>query len=590
MVHMDSPGTERYTLAMSEGTQRRLAAIVSADVVGYSRLMGEDAAGTLAALRRLRSELLAPMVDDHHGTVVKSMGDGWLVEFASVVDAVTWAIGVQERLAGNETIKLRFGVHLGDIMHEDEDIYGDGVNVAARLQEIAEPGALVISDIAWRSIDGKLSAAFTNLGEQILKNIAQPVTVFGWGMASLDKAVAMPLPDNPSIAVLPFDNMSGDPEQDYFADGISEDIITTLSRFHWLLVIARNSTFAFKNQSMDVRQISKDLAARYVLEGSIRKSANRVRVTAQLVDGVTGQHIWADKYDRQLDDIFDLQDELTARIAAAIEPRLFAAEGERAAQKKPENRDAWDLFLRARNCAHMGTKNSNEDGEAIAREALAMDPKSVGSLKILSWCLYHRVISGWTVKRGSDFQEALEMAERAVELDADDAEARQILGLIYLGYRRYDEALRELETAVDLNPSYAQGYVSLATCYTYLGDTNKSLPLIEKAIAISPRDLNLTFWRCTQALAYLISGNPERAVEGAKFSAKQKDYWGPSRWYWAASAALAGLSDEVEEARSEVLRLNPDFSIRNLHRAHPFKHAKDLNVLAAGLRKAGLPD
>jgi TolB-like protein len=272
--------------------ERRLAAILAADVVGYSRLMGEDEVGTLGALRQFRSQLLAPVVDRYRGTVVKSMGDGWLVEFASIADAVACAIAVQEGLAEQQPIKLRIGVHLGDVTHEDEDIYGDGVNIAARLQEIAKPGAVVISDTTRRSIDAKLAADFVDLGSQELKNIVEPVAAFGWGMSSRDSQPASSaLPDKPSIAVLPFDNLSGDPEQEYFADGISEDIITTLGRRRWLRVIARNSTFVYKGQALDVRRIAEELGVKYILEGSIRRSGERIRITAELVDGEDGRQV-----------------------------------------------------------------------------------------------------------------------------------------------------------------------------------------------------------------------------------------------------------------------------------------------------------
>ena len=315
---------------MKNGSKRRLAAVLAADVVGYSKLMGADEAGTLAAMRQLRSGVFAPLVAEHGGNLIKSMGDGWLVEFPSVGDGVSCAIKVQEALARHETIKLRIGLHIGDVTFEDEDIYGDGVNIAARLQEIAVPGAVVISDIAQRSIDGKRASAFVDLGTHALKNISEPVTAYGWGMTAVAaRASALPLPDKPSIAVLPFDNLSSDVEQGYFSDGITEDIITALSRFSWFFVIARNSTFAYKGKSIDIRQVGRELGVRYVLEGSVRRAGNRIRITGQLVEAETGNHIWADKYDRDLKDIFELQDEITLTIAATIEPELFAFESQR---------------------------------------------------------------------------------------------------------------------------------------------------------------------------------------------------------------------------------------------------------------------
>jgi len=307
--------------------ERRLAAILAADVAGYSRLMGEDEAGTLSALRQFRTELLAAKVSRNRGKVVKSMGDSWLVEFTSVADAVTCAIEVQEGLVGNESIKLRVGVHLGDISHEDDDIYGDGVNIAARLQEIADPSAIVISDIARRSIDGKLAAVFTDLGTHTLKNIAEPVTAYGWGMTTVTAETgALPLPDKPSIVVLPFNNMSGDPEQEYFADGMTEDITTELARFSELFVIARNTAFTFKGHVHNVQDVAYELGIHFVLEGSVRKAGNRIRINAQLIDGQNGNHLWAERYDGNIDQIFDLEDEVTHKVVSATVPHINEAE------------------------------------------------------------------------------------------------------------------------------------------------------------------------------------------------------------------------------------------------------------------------
>jgi adenylate cyclase len=584
--------------------ERRLAAILAADVVGFSRLVRADEEGTLVALKALRGDLIGPKIAEHHGRIVKLMGDGMLVEFGSVVDAVRTAVETQQAVAEHNSglpeekrIEFRVGINLGDVVIDGDDIYGDGVNVAARLEALADPGGICVSGSVHDQVRDRIDLSFEDLGDQEVKNIDRPVRVWRWVPVGQRAPEIQPLdhepialPGRPSIAVLPFDNMSGDPEQEYFADGITEDIITTLSHFRWLLVIARNSSFAYKGQSADIRQVARDLGVRYVLEGSVRKAANRVRIVAQLIDGASGNHIWADKYDRQLDDIFELQDEIAARIAAAAEPQLYAAEGARADLKSAENMDAWDLFLRARGCAYLGTKEANSEAEAIARRALSIDPRSTGSMKVLASCLYHEVINGWTTKRRRSLTEALDLAEQAVQIDLNDAEAHQILGLVYLGFGRHDEAFTELRSAVDLNPNYAQGYVSLGTCYNYLGEPSKALPLFEKAIEISPRDLNLTFWRCTQSLGYMLAGDYERAVAGAKFSAKRKDYWAPSRWYWTASSALAGLWDEVDEARSEVLRLNPDFSIEALRKAHPFRREQDFQILADGLRKAGLPE
>ncbi len=583
---------------MSEsGVTRKLTAILCADVAGYSRLSGADEVGT----HRLLSaglDLISERIKASGGRVVNFAGDAVLADFASVVAAVETAVGIQRALTEQDTdtpedrrLKFRIGVNLGDVIVDRDDIYGDGVNVAARLEGLADSGGICVSGAVYEQVRGKLDVSFEDLGPQTVKNIAEPVAAYKVRIetpGSFDTPA--PASDKPSIAVLPFDNLSGDPEQAFFADGITEDIITALSRFRWFLVIARNSTFSYKGVAKDVRQIARELGVRYVLEGSVRRSGSRVRVTAQLIDASTGNHIWANRYDREIADIFDLQDDITTNISAALEPELYAAEGARAKLKNPENMDAWDLFLRARDCSHLGTRESNSEAQSIARKALSIDPASVGSMKVMASCQYHEVISGWTTERRRILEEALGFAEQAVRADPNDAEARQILGLVLLGFSRHDEALSELRSAVELNPNYAQGYISLGTCYNYLGELDKALSLFEMGTRLSPRDANLTFWRCTQSLGYLLAGEYDLALRGAKFSATRKDYWAPSRWYWAASAALAGNMDEVEEARSEVLRLNPEFSIKNLRRAHPFRREEDFKMLADGLRKAGLPE
>ncbi len=356
---------------------RRLAAILAADVAGYSKLMGEDETRTLTALQELRGELSAT-VTQHRGEIVKSMGDGWLVEFASVVDAVNCALIVQEKLDGHEIIKLRIGIHIGDIVHEDEDIYGDGVNIAARLQENAAPGEIAISETARRFLDSKLADSFQDAGEKQLKNIAEAVRIFATG--DFEKAIlneTLLLPNKPSIAVLPFENMSGDPEQEYFSDGLTEDIITGLSRLRWLFVIARNSTFTYKGQAVDIKQVGQDLGVRYVLEGSVRKSGTRIRVTAQLIESETGNHIWAERYDRNLTDIFDLQDEITGTIVGTLQTDLHEAEFSRAKRKPTQNLNAWDHFQLGRLQLSIWTQEATALADKHSPKPLNLTPASV---------------------------------------------------------------------------------------------------------------------------------------------------------------------------------------------------------------------
>ena len=367
--------------------ERRLAAILAADVVGYSRLIGADEAGTLTMLRALRKELVEPTLKRHRGRVVKLMGDGLLAEFASVVDAVAAAVEIQEatpersaHLADDRRIALRIGVNTGDIVVEDGDIFGDGVNIAARLQEIADPNGVMISDGAHRELRGKLDLPFEDVGEKDLKNIAEPVRSWLWSSTSTPADLSEPdgpplaSPDKPSIAVLPFVNMSGDPEQEYFSDGLTEDIITALAHWRSFPVISRNSTFTYKDKSVDIKQVGRELGARYLVEGSVRKSDKRVRITAQLINGNSGHHIWAERYDRQLDDIFELQDEITQRLTATIAPELVRAEVERSTPKRPEDPDAWDLCRRGMAMARLRATGPNEKAREFYQRAIAIKP------------------------------------------------------------------------------------------------------------------------------------------------------------------------------------------------------------------------
>ncbi len=389
--------------------ERRLTAILVADIVGYSRLMGEDEAGTHAALKALRKELFAPKVAEYHGRIVKLMGDGALVEFPSVVDAVKCAVAVQHGMAErnaevpeDERIEMRISVNLGDIIIEGSDIYGDGVNLAARLQERAAPGGIVLSATAYEHAEAKIDVEFEDGGELELKNIAKPVRVYHWSSDAAGRRPyaagtddALPIPDKPSIAVLPFDNMSGDPDQEFLADGIAEDLITALSRIRWFFVIARNSTFTYKGQAVDVKQVAHDLGVRYVLEGSVRKAGDRVRVTAQLVDATTGRHVWAEHYDREVKDIFVLQDEMTQTIVGAVEPELGAAERERALGKPPENLDAWETYQRG--LWHLWRFEEAENVKAphLFQRAQALEPSFAASFAYEAYAHCVNILMGW---------------------------------------------------------------------------------------------------------------------------------------------------------------------------------------------------
>ncbi len=416
---------------------RRLAAILAADVVGFSRLVGRDEEGTIARLKALRQELIDPSIARHGGRIVKTMGDGVLVEYPSVVDAVRNAAELQQAIAGHEAdgpeddrIRFRIGVNLGDIVIDGDDILGDGVNVAARLEALSEPNGVCISGAAFDQVDGKLDLAFDDLGEREMKNIRKPVRVYRVRMdrgraeaATAGEAATLAMPDKPSIAVLPFENMSGDPEQDYFSDGITEDLITALSRIRWFFVIARNSTFAYKGRGVDVREVARELGVRYVIEGSVRKAGNRVRLTAQLIDGPTGTHVWATRYDRDLEDIFAVQDELTQTVVGAIEPELSKAEQERARLKKPEALDVWDIYLRGMSSLNALTGESLAEAEKTFARAIALDSGFAGAVAGLAEVHYYTVVLGLAADPDAARRAALEAARRAAELDREDAGA-----------------------------------------------------------------------------------------------------------------------------------------------------------------------
>jgi adenylate cyclase len=487
--------------------QRRLAAIVSADVAGYSRLMGRDESGTLAALKAIRLEVVDPAIAGHGGRIVKTTGDGLLLEFPSVVNAVRCAVEVQAAMVTktadipeDRRIAFRIGINIGDIIVDGDDIFGDGVNVAARLQEIAAPGGICISSRVHEDVRDRLDSAFDDSGIQTLKNIARPVQVWRWqpGTEEPRKPITppteLPLPDKPSIAVLPFQNMSGDPEQEYFTDGITEDIITELSRFHSLFVIARNSSFSYKGKSPNIRQVGKELGVRYVLEGSIRKSSNRIRVTGQLIDTLTGNHIWAERYDRVLEDIFAVQEELTRAIVAAITPQIETTEQFKAARRRPDNLSAYEMALRA--WAHAFEAQDNADptifSQSIreAKEALAIDPNSMRALHVLAWAHGNTVQLSIAADRELALREAIWANARAIELDGMDAYGYAFRGLsaMHFGRSNDPEALVNARRAHDMNPNDTFVLRILGALESNAGEHERAIEHLHQVMRLNPRD------------------------------------------------------------------------------------------------------
>jgi TolB-like protein/class 3 adenylate cyclase/Tfp pilus assembly protein PilF len=589
----------------NERVERRLAAVLAADVAGYSRLMGGDEEGTLAELKAIRKNLVDPAISEHRGRIVKTTGDGMLVEFASAVDAARCAVVVQRSVAQHngdtpqqKRIEFRIGIHVGDIIIDDNDIFGDGVNIAARLEGIAESGGVCISDDAQRQIRGKVDIAFDDMGPQTLKNIAEPMRA--WRLRTdpaqastaqprpaAEAAPALALPEKPSIAVLPFQNMSGDAEQEYFADGMAEDIITALSRFKSLFVIARNSSFTYKGKAVDIKQVGRELGVRYVLEGSVRKAGNRVRLTGQLIEATTGRHLWADKCDGALEDVFGLQDQVTSSVVGLIAPTLEQAEIERAKLKPTDRLDSYDLFLRG--MASVGKRGALPEARAFFGKAFELDPEYGAAYAMAATTLmYEQSISGVPLAPETR-NEAIRLAYLAAKMGSDDAFALARSGhvLTYLGYE-YDRGALMVEQAVALNPNlaiawYSRGWVSLMC-----GESERAIESFERMIRLSPLDpLRGSAWNGSSfALSQL-----GRYEEGCETAMKSIQIMANAHTLGAyiVNAIGAGRIADAEQAAGQLLKRQPGFRASHASEAFPIRSTAERDRLAAALREAGLP-
>jgi TolB-like protein/class 3 adenylate cyclase/tetratricopeptide (TPR) repeat protein len=585
---------------------RKLAAILAADVAGFSRLASADEERTLARLRALRSDLIDPTIALHHGRVVKRTGDGVLIEFRSVVDAVRCAIEVQngmvERNAGlppERRIEFRVGIHLGDVVEEsDGDLMGDGVNIAARLESIAKPGTICLSEDAYRQVKSRLDLSVSDLGATQLKNIAEPMRVYSLEVGLAASAQPTPvapvvastqrsLPEKPSVAVLPFQNMSGDAEQDYFADGMVEDIITGLARIKWLFVIARNSSFAYKGKAVDVKQVGRELGVRYVLEGSVRRIANRVRVTGQLIEAETGRHIWADRYDRTLDDVFALQDELTMSVVAAIEPSLRQAEIERVKRKRPENLDAYDLVLRAIPHVYPAMPEGAAKALPLLDSALEKEPDYGLAHGFAAWS--HEIL----FLRGGRHEEnrlgAIRHAHAAIAYGRDDAVALS-LGGFGMGMIAHDrEAARQaFEVAMTLSPSCALTYILGSVVMAMAGDADRAIEWGERALRLSPFDPMSYAPLYSISLGHFQRGEQHAAAEAAHKTFQANPYWTGAHLVLAATHAKLGRLDAAKAAARRVLELQSDFTISR-HCAGVDMHPSLAAPWSEALSLAGLP-
>ena len=576
--------------------ERRLAAILAADVVGYSRLMEQDEAGTFARLRQRRTELVEPAVARHHGRIFKLMGDGLLVEFGSAVDAVECAAAVQQamteanREAPDSLIEMRIGVHVGDVIVESEDRHGEAVNIAARIQELAEPSGICVSRRVMELARQKVAFGFELRGEERLKNMAEPISVYSIRLDGTPSKQVPPLPDKPSIAILPFKNLSGDPEQDYFADGVVEEIITALSRMRWLFVIARNSSFTYKGRAVDVKQVGRELGVRYVLEGSLRKSGQRIRITGQLIDAATGGHIWADRFDGALEDIFDLQDHLTASVVGAIAPKLEQAEIERAKRKPTESLDAYDCYLRGLAELHRFTKDASSEALSHFRHAIELDPNFAAAYGMAARSYAQRKAGRWMADPASEIAEARRLAYRAIELGPDDA-----LALCTGGFALAD-VVNELEDgdalidrAMALNPNLAWAWIFSGWVKVSLGEPEVAIERLSHAMRLSPHDPYLFGMLSAIASAHLAAGRYADALSWAEKSFRVK----PNLLAACIIAVSRALDGRIEEARNAVLivrRLDPDLRLSNLKSVISYLRDKDFTKWADGLRKAGLPE
>ena len=578
---------------------RKLAAILSGDVVGFSRLTALDEEGTLLTLATYL-EAIDEFVREHAGRIFGNAGDGFVAEFASAVQATRCAVAIQRSLsrrnadlAPDRRLELRIGINLGDVVVSEDNLLGDGVNVAARLQEIASPSGICLSGSVFEHVSGKVSFRLTSLGERRLKNIPRPVTVFKVDWQAEDPSEsgilsgALVLPDKPSIAVLPFVNMSDDPEQEFFADGISEDIITALSRHRWFFVIARNSTFAYKGKAVDVKQVARDLGVRYVLEGSVRKSGDRVRITGQLIDAETGTHLWAQRYDRSLDDIFDIQDEITESVVGAIEPEILMMEGRRIVNRAKTNPDAYECCARGIWHHYQSTRDGYVEAEKWLRQAIEIDPSYARGHMALARVLFGRCLFGWSAKVDADCVEILAQAEQAVALDDRDPYCYYALFAGLMFNDRPAAALAAAQRAIDLNPNFALGFVALGWARIYLGHFDQALEPLLRASRLSPNDpLNFLFFSRI-ALAHFHLGNYS---EGLHFSERAMETRPIHMVLVIALACLAMLDrfDEVPRLLAEIEKNAPIDPDGYWRAAYPYSNREHGKQFFDALAKGGL--
>ena len=624
--------------------KRKLTTIFSADAVGYSKLMETDEEATVKAITTYQ-KVMAELILQHRGRVIDSPGDNLLAEFSSVVDAVQCAVATQKELqARNDDLSedrrmaFRIGINLGDVIQEDDRIYGDGVNIAARLEGLAEPGGICISKTAFDQISTKLPYGYDFIGEQTVKNIKKPVGAYRvslepriseegktnqaqnkflertpvriallgvlvivaalwiwplpWQQPSeeltSEEDMAYPLPDMPSIAVLPFDNMSDDPQQEYFSDGITEDIITALSKTPKIFVIARNSTFAYKGKSVNVQEVGQKLGVRYVLEGSVRKSGDKVRITAQLIDAQTGHHLWADRYDRNLNEIFVVQDELTKNIITALQIKLTEGEKGRVAAKGTNNLEAYLKYLQAMNQVRRFNIESNELGRELAQEAITLDPEYAMPYRVLSMSYQMDVWLGTSKSPNQSLNKAMELMQKAIELDENYAEAHGHLGFIYTMLGEHEKAIAKAEEAITINPNSAYAHHVLGQILRFAGRHDEAIPEYKKALRLNP--IPPTNYLFGLGKSYYYTGQEDEGINWCEKAVRQDPDSFLAHLLMTELYSLAGRDEAARGEAAEVLRINPKFSVEKWEKAVTSKNKEEKKQMMAALRKAGLPD
>jgi adenylate cyclase len=585
---------------IEQRVQRRLAAILAADVVGYSALLQRAEEATYAEFERLKQELIAPSLSRHQGRLIKTTGDGALVEFASPLAAMRCAVEIQDHLAsGDNALTLRVAINLGDvIVGPDGDLYGDGITIAVRLEGITDPGGILISEKVYSEVEGKLDVGFEDRGEQQLKNMARPVRVYAvrartHGAPINKPGTVLSLPDKPSIAILPFQNLSSDPEQEFFADGMVEEITTALSRFKALFVIARNSSFTYKGRAVEVKQVGRDLGVRYVLEGSVRKAANRVRITGQLIDATTGAHLWADRFDGGLGDVFDLQDQVTERVVGALAPAVETAEIERAKYKPTESLDAYAIYLRGlAKFYRYGDQMATTEALRLFNGAIELDPDFALAYSHAGHCYAHTKTNGWFSGTANEIAETSRLAQRALELGKDDADVLCGSGWA-LAFVVRDLAVGAglLDRALMLNSNLAEAWRCSGWMKNWLGEPKLAIDHYARAMRLSPLGRWLVDIQSGTAHAHFFLGRYDEASSWAAMAMQDNPDFQAGVRISAAIHAMAGRPEEAHETVVRLQRLNPTLRVSNLkHVLGPYRRAEDLARYEEGLRRAGLPE